>query len=31
MIGTALGLAITPVTVGSLYERFGELGGWTRG
>ncbi len=29
MIGTALGLAITPVIVGALSERFGDLGGWT--
>ncbi|MDY7078794.1 MAG: MFS transporter [Chloroflexota bacterium] len=29
MIGTALGLAVTPIIVGSLSERFGDLGGWT--
>jgi GPH family glycoside/pentoside/hexuronide:cation symporter len=29
MIGTALGLAIMPVIVGALSERFGDLGGWT--
>lgn len=29
MVGTALGLAIMPVIVGALSERFGDLGGWT--
>jgi len=29
LIGTALGLAVMPVIVGSLAERFGDLGGWT--
>lgn len=29
MIGTALGLAMMPVLVGALSERFGDLGGWT--
>jgi GPH family glycoside/pentoside/hexuronide:cation symporter len=29
MVGTALGLAIMPVIVGVLSERFGDLGGWT--
>ncbi|MCR4408435.1 MAG: MFS transporter [Anaerolineae bacterium] len=29
MIGTALGLAIMPVLVGTLSGRFGDLGGWT--
>jgi len=29
MIGTALGVAIMPVIVGALSERFGDLGGWT--
>jgi GPH family glycoside/pentoside/hexuronide:cation symporter len=29
MVGTALGLAIMPIIVGSLSEQFGDLGGWT--
>ncbi len=29
MVGTALGMALMPVIVGSLSERFGDLGGWT--
>jgi GPH family glycoside/pentoside/hexuronide:cation symporter len=31
MVGTALGLAVMPVIVGALSERFGDLGGWTGG
>jgi GPH family glycoside/pentoside/hexuronide:cation symporter len=29
MVGTALGLAVTPVIVGALSGRLGDLGGWT--
>ncbi|MDY6876777.1 MAG: MFS transporter [Chloroflexota bacterium] len=29
MVGTALGMAVMPIVVGALSERFGALGGWT--